>query len=66
MSESRLTPSVVCGGMTVVDDSGFPSHYDPAVRHVRCPSNVGPCEGSGTAHVTELETREGSDDPPLL
>ena len=65
MSESMLTPSVVCWGMTVVEDSGFPSHYDPAVRHVRCPSNVGACEGSGAALVTKLGTKEGSDDPPL-
>ena len=59
-------PSVVSAGITVVDNSGFPLHYDPSGSlNVKCPVNVVTRRGIDTARGSELKLAKGAGYPSL-
>ena len=59
-----LTAGVVCAGVTVVGDDGYPSCYDPTAHLVMCASNVDVCTLM-TVGVVELSQGTGADAPSL-
>jgi len=61
MSESLLMPSVVSAGITVVDHSGFPLHYDNSGSLTgECPVNVVTRSGIDTARGSDLKLAKGA------